>query len=163
MRNDWKARSAPTVAALLLLAVFAAGILGVLLGGAAAYRRLNQQDQRSFESRTCLQYLATRVRQASGPDAVSIAPFGQVDALVIRQELEGEVFLTRVYCYDGWLMELFSFAEGEQEPRDGEKIMPLSVLTMELQQGLFTAAVSVQGEELQCLTLSLRGGEEMLP
>ena len=48
---------------LLLFGVFAACVLILLLTGARAYRRLTQRDQAAFDRRTCVQYLATRVRQ----------------------------------------------------------------------------------------------------
>ncbi len=49
--------------ALLLFGVFAACVLAVLLTGANAYRRLTQRDQEAYLRRTCVQYLATRVRR----------------------------------------------------------------------------------------------------
>ena len=59
MRNYTKERSLSTLAALLTFALFAIGILSVLLGGAKVYRRLNQRDQQSYDSRTCAQYNTT--------------------------------------------------------------------------------------------------------
>lgn len=130
-------------AALAVLAVFAVGILGTLLGGAGIYRRLTQRDQAAYDSRTCAQYLATRVRQA--PGAVEVASFGGSDALLIRQQIGGETYLTRVYCFDGWLMELFSAENGDFEPRDGEKILPAQGLTLRLEDGLLRACITSGG------------------
>ena len=76
------------IAALLTFALFAIGILSVLLGGSQVYRRLTLRDQRSYDSRTCTQYIATKLRQAPAPDAVSVAPFGDSDALLIQQDIE---------------------------------------------------------------------------
>ena len=47
--------------ALLLFALFAACVLAVLLTGARAYRRLTLRDQASYNTRTCVQYVATPV------------------------------------------------------------------------------------------------------
>lgn len=163
MNENVKARSLSAISALLVLAVFAVGIFCVLLGGASAYRRLIRQDQAAYESRTCVQYLQTKLRQAPAPGAVSIAPFGQGDALVIGQELDGEMFLTRVYCHDGWLMELYSSAEGELSPEDGEKILPAKALALSWQDGLLTAVLTDgSGEEIR-LVLSVRGAKVMQP
>ena len=161
MKDYRKFRSLPTIAALLVLAVFAVGILSILMGGAAAYQRLNRRDQAAFESRTCAQYLATKVRQASGPDAVYVAPFGQVDALVIRQELEGDVYLTRIYCHEGWLMELYTFEDGDFAPADGEKILPVCGLKMDMQQDLLHISVTETSGSRQQLMLSVRGKGEV--
>jgi hypothetical protein len=112
MKERVQMRSLSTVAALLVLAVFAVGILSVLLGGVNAYTRLTQRDQAAYESRSAAQYLATRLRQISGSEAVSVAPFGEGQALVIADEVDGDMYLTRIYCYNGWLMELYSAPGG---------------------------------------------------
>lgn len=127
-------------AALLVLAVFAVGILGTLLGGAGIYRRLTLRDQQSFNSRTCTQYITTRVRQAAGQ--VQIARFGTGDALLIREMIDGEPYLTRVYCFDGWLMELFSAETGSFDPQDGEKLLPAQDLSLEMENGLLSVRIT---------------------
>ena len=99
MKQQIQMRSLSTVAALLVLAVFAVGILSVLLGGVNAYTRLTQRDQAAYESRSAAQYLATKLRQTSGSEAVSVAPFGDGQALVIAEVVEGDMYLTRIYCY----------------------------------------------------------------
>ena len=146
------------LAALLVLAVFAVGILGTLLGGAGIYRRLTWRDQTAFNSRTCAQYIATRVRQASG--MVEIARFGDVDALVIPEIIQGETYLTRVYCYEGWLMELFTAESGKFEPQDGEKLLPAYDLALMLEDGLLRASITDSSGQTQDLYLYLRGQEE---
>lgn len=155
MKNPRNLRCA--AAALLVLAVFAVGVLGTLLGGAGIYRRLTQRDRTAFHSRTGLQFIATRVRQAAGP--VEIAPYGDADALLIRQEMDGEAYLTRIYCHDGWLMELFTGETGDFDPRDGEKILPAQGLTLELENDLLRAVFTDSSGADRELYLHLRQGE----
>ena len=81
--------------ALLLFGVFAACVLAVLLTGASAYRRLTQRDQEAYLRRTCVQYLATRVRQADSRDRVSVESFGGADALVLT-ETDGSYLVFQV-------------------------------------------------------------------
>jgi hypothetical protein len=159
MRNDRRARSLSGLAALLVFAVFAAGILAVLLDGAGAYRRLTQRDSRTCDSRTCAQYMATKLRQAPGPDAVELSAFGDGDALVIHQDIKGTDFVTRVYCYDGWLMELFTVADGDFSPADGEQLLPISRLSLAREGQLISVDITDDSGEAIRLTLALRGGE----
>jgi hypothetical protein len=136
MRENGKANALSITAALLVFVVFAAGILSVLLGGAGVYRRLTYRESHSYEHRTAAQYLATKVRQG---EAVPFAgEFGGSDALVLPQTIGGEEYLTRVYCYDGWLRELFTPADGHFFPEDGEKILPLASLEIQAEQDLLT-------------------------
>ena len=88
---------------LLLFGIFAASILSVLLTGAGVYSRLTQRDQNAYDRRTSVQYLATKVRQASSGAQVSVGTFGEGDALLLSEEIDGEPYLTRIYCCDGWL------------------------------------------------------------
>lgn len=144
-------------AALLVLAVFAVGILGTLLGGAGIYRRLTRRDQSAYNSRTLVQYVATRVRQA--PGAVTVADFGGCDALVIPQQMGEETYITRVYCFDGWLMELFSSENGVFDPQDGEKLLPAQGLELDLETGLLHARVRDHQGAVHELYLHLPGQE----
>ncbi|MBO5891629.1 MAG: DUF4860 domain-containing protein [Oscillospiraceae bacterium] len=161
MKSNKKERKLSTIAALLLFAVFATGVFAVLLTGAKVYRTLVQRDETVYDSRTCSQYLLSKLRQAPNPDSVSISDFGQSNALVITQVIEGDAYVTRIYCHNGWLMELFSVAEGAFSPEDGEKILPASDLKVTQQGDLLKIAITDgNGEKLQ-LQYTLRGWEEV--
>ena len=163
MRTDNKERSASGLAALLVFAAFAVTILSVLLSGAQAYRRITERDRISYDGRTCVQYLATKIRQAAGPDAVDIAAFGDADALLITQRYGDSDYLTRVYSYNGWMMELFTVADGGFSPEDGEKILPLRSLTLNETDGLISIELTDGNGTALELKLSVRGGEELQP
>lgn len=142
---------------LLLFGVFAVCVLGVLLTGARAYRGLTQRDQAAFDRRSCVQYIATKVRQSDLTGAVTVEPYGGGAALRLNDSEMGCV--TRLYCYDGWLMELYTFADAELEPQDGEKVMPLTGLSFDLKGGLLTVELQSGEGVTDTLRLSLRGGE----
>lgn len=159
MKERIKRQSISGLAALLIFCVFAVGILSVLLSGAGAYRRLTERDQLSYDSRTCAQYVATKVRQAPAPGSILLSAFGDGDALVITQEVDGTEYWTRIYCYDGWLMELFTIANGDFRPEDGEKILEVQSLTLTQKDGLLCVTiVGGNGARVE-QRLSLRGSE----
>lgn len=142
--------------ALLLFGVFAACVLAVLLTGADAYRRLTRRDGEAYNRRTYVQYMATRVRQAGGADRVSIEDFGGGDALVLA---DGKGCTTRVYFYDGYIMELYTEAGFSLEPEAGEKVMEAGGLEMSLEDGLLSVTCIDTGGKHSSLLLSFRGGE----
>lgn len=144
--------------ALLTFVLFAISILFVLLNGAGVYRRLTQRDQFSYDSRTCAQYVATKMRQAPSPAAISTDTFGTVDSLRISQDIEGLEFVTRIYCYENWLMEIFTLADGDFFPEDGEKILPLSSLSVSQDGSVFSFILTDTEGNTQHLTISARGG-----
>lgn len=163
MREHGRKRAITDLAPLLLLGVFAMGILAVLLSGAGAYQRLVQRDAAAYDTRTCTQYLATKVRQAPGAECVSVTRFGQGDCLQITETIEGVEYWTRIYCHDGWLMELFTVADPGFAPEDGEKILQAESLTMTLNGGLLQVRVTDGSGTVSELLLSLRGGKEAAP
>lgn len=143
--------------ALLLFGIFAVCVLMVLLTGADAYRRLTQRDQQSYLRRTCAQYIAARVRQADSIAGITVEPFGDGNALTLA---EGDgTYCTRVYCHEGWLMELYSSADADLEPRDGERLLEMEGLGLSLEDGLLTAVISGADGSEDVLRLSLRSGK----
>lgn len=146
--------------ALLLFGVFAVCVLAVLLTGANAYRRLTERDQTAYEYRTRTQYIATRVRQADRLDGIAVEQFGSADALVLADE---DGYVTRVYCYDGYLMELYTAADADLSPQDGEKLIEADGLELSLEDGLLQVAVTGPEGDQERLSLSLRSGEGAAP
>ena len=148
------------IIALLLFAVFAACVLAVLLTGADAYRLLTERDQVSYDRRTCVQYVATRVRQADRLGGVSVEDFGGVQALVLADE---GGYGTWVYCYDGYIMELYTDPALGNGPQAGERIMPASALELRLEGRVLTVDVTGSTGEHSGITLALRSGEGAAP
>lgn len=163
MRRE-KDHSLNGLLALLLFGVFAACVLSVLLMGADAYQRLTERDRESYDSRTAAQYIATRVRQADRSGGVSVGAFGGSDALELWETIDGEAYVTRVYCHDGWLRELFTDAAGDFAPEDGEPVLEAESLSVSLSGGgLLTVDITGADGETQQVTLYLRSGKEAAP
>lgn len=167
MREKTGQKHITTLAAVTLLAVFAVSILLTLLAGAGAYRRLADRDAASFDARTAAQYIATRVRQNDvgyeWPDetAVTVEDFCGVDCLTL-QEWNGEAvskYVTRLYCYDGSLWELYTTADAQVELTDGERVLDLDKLELSLVDGALNAVLTLKNGETETVTLSLRSGE----
>lgn len=123
------------LAALLLFGVFAVCILSVLLTGASAYKRLAARNDGSYDIRTCTQYIATKIHRAQFADAVSVEDFDGANCLVLKEIIDGDTYLTRIYSYNGWLYELFCPEDGEFTPADGEKILEVNHLEFSIQEG----------------------------
>lgn len=141
--------------ALLVFAAFAVCVLIVLLYGARVYQNLVQRGEESFEVRTATQYVSTRVRQAEN---VAVTDFEGCEALTIREQIEGSTYVTRVYCYGGYMRELYCAEKAALSPEAGEKVMPVESLHFSVEDGLLTA--SINGRQV---TLQLRGKGEVAP
>lgn len=139
--------------ALVVFAVFAVCVLLVLLTGAKVYQNLVRSGAESYTARTTVQYIATRVRQA---EKVYVEEFQGCDALVLREEIDGECYVTRVYCYEGSIRELFCAENAVLSPEEGEPVLEAESLSFSLEEGLLT----VQTDSRQ-LVLYLRAEKEV--
>lgn len=160
MKTRQNKRKADSLFVLLLFGVFAVCILSVLLTGADAYRKLSQRDRQSYAQRTATQYLATRVRQADRMGDVSIRSFDGQDTLVFTEIIDSMEYETLVYCYDGYLRELFVAAGGDFSPQDGEKVLEAQRLTIRQDGRLLVLELTSPTGQPQSLTLYLRSGKE---
>ena len=143
--------------------VFACCLLLVLLTGADSYRRLAERDGASFDRRTAVQYVAARVRSADAANAVSVGSFdggAGNDTLFLREDIDGASYVTRVYCYDGSIRELFTEADAPVSPEDGEQVLSASGLTFAESDGVLTVSAAEDGGAVTELTLLLRSGSE---
>lgn len=147
---------------LMVFCIFAVCIMAVLFTGADVYGRLADSAGEQFDKRTAVRYLTTRVRQSDVAGDLWIEDFDGVSTLVFREEFEGEYYLTRVYCYEGYIRELFTSAEGIFLPRDGEKVLKAEGLDFTLEGELLTIELILADQTKQSLQLYLRshrGGE----
>lgn len=135
--------------AMAVFAVFAVCVLLVLLYGARVYGNLTRQGETRFQQRTAAQYVTTRVRQA---EKLSVTDFDGCEALTIYENIDGESYITRVYCHDGFLRELFCAEDAALSPADGEKIMAADNLCFSIEDSLLKA--NIDGVQI---ALQLRG------
>lgn len=144
---------------LVLLTLFSAAVLAVLLSAADAGRRLADRDEAAFDRRTALQYVAARVRSAGAE--ITVEDFAGPDStLCIREELEGETYLTRLYCHGGALRELFCGAEEEMAPENGEIIVAAEEMRFVRSGSRICVLSRDAGGRSTCLTLALRVEQE---
>ena len=111
---------------LLSFGVFAVCVLLVLLTGADVCRSQTERDQAAWSRRTGAQYLTAKLRHADEAGAIGFSGGDGAlwyDTMDLREEIGGETYVTRVYCYDGYIRELFTVDGGVYAPEDGEPVM----------------------------------------
>ena len=146
--------------ALLTFAVLTLCLLLVLLSGAKVYRRLAADGAQQYACRTAAQYVTTRVRQA---DTLLVENFAGTEALVFPETVNGRAYLTRIYCYDGHLRELFTAREGDFLPEDGEILFPAQSLSLTLEKQCLQAVITLPEGKQQTLILYLPAGKGDAP
>ena len=139
--NRDESRKFDLLAVLLILCIFSVTVLSLLLTGAKTYRSITQRGQTSQKSQIDALYISNKIFQAESAEAVSIRTEDGVQVLLIESEEGGEPHVTRVYCYKGWIMELYSDADYHFLAGDGEKITQADSLEFVLKDGLLSAEI----------------------
>lgn len=159
MRNE-EHRKITDLLALLVFGVFALCVAAVLLTGAKTYQTLTDRGSVVYEHRVAARYLTTRFHQAP---MVEVEDFYGLQTLTVREEIGGRIYLTRVYCYEGHIRELFAAESANVSPGDGEVIIEADALTFALDGGILTVEITHPDGKIQKLLLSLPEWKEAAP
>lgn len=151
MRNNGH-RKMTQLMALLVFGLFALCVAAVLLMGGRTYQTLTRRDTAANSHRVAVRYLTTRFQQAP---AVQVEDFCGLQALTAREEIDGRVYLTRVYCHEGTIRELFVAESAQVSPNDGEIVLEADGLSFSREDQLLTVEIAHPDGTCQRLLLAL--------
>ena len=119
---------------LFVLILFGVMLLsGVMLiaMGTGVYENVLTSMDANDDSRTAPAYIRQKIRQAGDAGAVSAGELDGCDAIVIRESIGGETYLTCLYCDDGSLKELL-IREGNESvsASAGSEVLKLESMTV---------------------------------
>lgn len=147
---------------LLLCATFFILAMGLTLLGSNVYRRTAAQADIRYTQRTALSYLVNQLRRGDRAEGIRIGDFDGIDTIEIREVFEDDstVYVTRLYCYEGQLCELFAEQSPDLQPQDGIAILPLAALSVEGNESEIQITVTDEHGEQYEAALSPRCGFE---
>ena len=151
MKNNGH-RNITQLLALLVFGVFALCVAAVLLTGARTYQTLTRRGSEAHAQRVAARYITTRFQQAP---AVRVEDFCGLQALTVREEIGGKDYLTRVYCHDGAIRELFAAETAPVTPGDGEIVLKAEKLAFSQEDRLLTVEIVHPDGAVQQLLLAL--------
>ena len=151
-----KKKSMSGVLVLLVFAAFTVSVLLVLLSGADTVQKLTRRDQDTYHHRTAVQYLTTKVRQSDQAGAVSVSETDGCSTLVLTEKIDGITYETRIYCYDGYLRELFCAKGAGLGATFGEEILPREDFQVSFEDGFLSAALCLPDGTTDHVVLQLR-------
>lgn len=158
-----RSSSFDTVFVLLLFCVFVFAAAAMVLGGVRVWQRTEETMVSTNDTQTALCYLANKVRQNDQNGGVYIDDLDGIPALALESDIDGFVCLTRLYCYDGQLMELFTPAEIDMTPDCGVSLMEAADLQFSLENGMIRATFTAVDGTVESVLLSARSEEEAAP
>jgi hypothetical protein len=155
-----RGHSIDTALTLVLFCVFTVSVLLVLMTGARSYSGVAASMRQSYEERTCLQYITTKLRHCSGAEAVSVAAFGDGPCLALQEQIDGTDYVTYIYLHEGMVKELFCESGVELGPEAGFVVMEVQTLVIEAASPklLYISCTGPGGGSAETF-VALRGGE----
>lgn len=155
-----RGHSFDTVMTLVLFSLFTGAMLLVLMLGVESYQGISASVEQSYQERTCLQYIATKVSHYSGTGAVSVTEFGDGTALVLQESFDGDLYNTYLYEYNGMAMELFCASDVDLGPEAGFEIMAVENLQVEaVTQSLLQISCTGSNGGIATQFVQVHGGE----
>lgn len=128
---------------LSLFCLFTACAFLVVLTGIQVYRTTVSDMEDNYSSKTALSYVTEKIRQHDFAGGVSVVSLKGENALVLKDQADGETYLTYIYAYEDYIWEL-SVKEGTPVSRDmGQKIIQVQDFSIEKKEnGFFELSAS---------------------
>ena len=149
-------------AVVLIFLMFIGSSVAVLALGIRAQGALAISSERSFDERTSLSYIAEKLRQNDGAGEIYVGDFNGSSAFFIESTLEGVRYVSVLYCYNGYLRELF-FEKGTNFSReDGTPLIGIDEITFsEPKKGLIRIEMINENHKRTVMVMFLQSGGEV--
>ena len=115
-----------------LALLFVLSTLSVIAIGASIYRKNVDAMDSNNSRRIASAYITEKVRQADVNGAVFAKEIFDQNALVLQEEIGGQLYNTYIYEYDGELRELFARDDlNTFYPQSGQRILKILAFDIE--------------------------------
>ncbi|MBE5840466.1 MAG: DUF4860 domain-containing protein [Butyrivibrio sp.] len=127
MKLSKKSHVIDAVFILCLMFLFVLSALAVITIGANIYKKNVSAMSDNYSHRIASAYVTEKVRQADNQGRVYVEDLFDQHALVLQDEIDGVLYNTYIYSYDGYLMELYARADLKDiYPQSGQKILEIT-------------------------------------
>lgn len=147
---------------MMLMMLFIMSSLAVITMGAGIYQKNVAKMQDNYSNRIVHAYVTEKIRQADNRGRVFVDTFFDQNTLILQSEINGTLYNTYIYDYDGYLMELFARADlSELYPESGQKIILVSFFDIsEVSDNLLLASFILENGKDESVYISKRSTDE---
>lgn len=155
--RDEKPAFARRLFPVLLLLVFFAALLLALISGVSVYKSVTNSQARNASRREGLDLVLNVVRANDAKDCVAVGEGPEGRSLVVVENLESGTFETRIYLYEGNIVEEYSVAGSPYTPEKASVICESSTFEFSYGHGLLAIKTSQGTGEIALR--NMQGGE----
>ena len=150
-----KTYTATRLLPVLLILLFSVLSLMLVLSGVGVYKNTVENGRRNNEVRASLSYVSNKVR-STGDGTVRIEQRNDIPVLLLTESVEGTVYETMIYFYDGSLREMFSRQGRTFHPENGMEISQISSFEAKLENHLLSLRMEDDNQKIYETKLSVR-------
>lgn len=140
----------------LLFALFIVALLIAIMVGTGLYRALVDVREQADTSRLATGLVANSVRAADAVNAIGAGQGPEGRSLVLTERLDSGTFETRIYAYQGSIVEEYALADAAYTPEKATPIVESQRFAFSYENGLLT--VDTDDGSVQVALRSVRGG-----
>ena len=141
----------------LLLAIFAISAILLTAMSAQVYRNTVHASSTNNTARV-IGAIIRGAAQSEDSGHVSVREEGGVPVLVFSNDYDGEIYLRRLYCMNGWLWESFTAEEYGFQEEMGESLIEAASFVPEVNGHLLTARVTTPEGDTEDVSVYLWAG-----
>lgn len=138
-------RILPRMISILSFLFLAVALLLVTVFSVRFYRRTAEENSSEFRTATAAEYLRQKVRHGDENGAVRIGKFGDDDAIILLDTVNGTQYETVLYTWKGSLRELYAAADSALSPDAGTEIMEADGMKVSDEGKLISCSIRQDG------------------
>ena len=132
----------------MLLGIFAILSTFMVLMGAKAYNGTVNKSATNNSIRVASSYIRTMMRSDDETGALKLEDVEGVQTITMENDW-GDVYVTRIYVYEGKLREWFALAELPFQPQNGETVCDLDSMDAVMEDDMLKVTVSANGKSME--------------
>ena len=132
----------------MLLGIFAIFSTVMVLLSAKAYRGVVDKAATHNSIRVASSYIRTMLRSDDETGVLKIEDAEGVQTITMENDY-GDIYVTRIYVFDGKLREWFAMKEIPFVPGNGETVCDLDSMDAEMSDGLLKVKLEENGNEME--------------
>ena len=111
---------------LLLLLLLSVCAIYVVLYAADTYESITSESSINDSARTSAAYIEEQIHQNDNESsAITVGTLGDCETLIINKTINGKVYTSYTYCYEGYLREILAGPGLKPDPDMGTEITEL--------------------------------------
>ena len=141
----------------ILFSIFIIALLFVIYAGTSIYRSLVSMQSAADDSRLALSLVANNVRAADATDAIASGTGPEGRSLVLVEHLDSGTYETRIYLYQGSIVEEYALSGAAYTPAKATRIVRSSTFDYSFKDGLLT--ITTEQGTVDVALRNLQAGE----